>query len=292
MIHSMTGYYKTDVEFEDKSCNIEIRSVNHRYLEIKLRIPKQFRSLEDKLTAIVKKKLTRGKVDLTINLEQSSIPLERMEMNLPLWEKINDIIQKLDKDYQKKVTISLSDLLNTKDLLSYQQTDANTELYVQLFKIAIESGIKGLVEMRKTEGQLLLTEIEMHLDKMKTLIDQVPNFRQEILTIYQNKLKKNLKQLSLDYQENDPRILQEIGIFMDRIDISEELERFNTHLIHFKELLDSPEPVGRKLDFLLQEFNREANTLCSKANHTNIAKIGVELKSEIEKVREQIQNIE
>ena len=288
----MTGYYKTDVEINDKSCNMEIRSVNHRYLEVKLRIPKQFRSLEDKLTAIVKKLLTRGKVDISINLEKSSIPLEKMELNLPLWEKINDIIQILDKDYQKKVNINLSDLMNAKDLLTYQQTDTDSEIFEQLFRKTIKTGIKGLIEMRKTEGKLLLIEIEQHLEKMKELIDQVPKFRQEILTIYQNKLKKNLKQLSLDYQENDPRILQEIGIFMDRIDISEELERFNTHLIHFKELLDSPDPVGRKLDFLLQEFNREANTLCSKANHTNIAKIGVELKSEIEKVREQIQNIE
>ncbi|MBT4287768.1 MAG: YicC family protein [Deltaproteobacteria bacterium] len=292
MIQSMTGYYKTDVEINDKSCNMEIRSVNHRYLEVKLRIPKQFRSLEDKLTAIVKKLLTRGKVDISINLEKSSIPLEKMELNLPLWEKINDIIQILDKDYQKKVNINLSDLMNAKDLLTYQQTDTDSEIFEQLFRKTIKTGIKGLIEMRKTEGKLLLIEIEQHLEKMKELIDQVPKFRQEILTIYQNKLKKNLKQLSLDYQENDPRILQEIGIFMDRIDISEELERFNTHLIHFKELLDSPDPVGRKLDFLLQEFNREANTLCSKANHTNIAKIGVELKSEIEKVREQIQNIE
>ena len=257
-----------------------------------MRIPKQFRSLEDKLTAIVKKLLTRGKVDISINLEKSSIPLEKMELNLPLWEKINDIIQILDKDYQKKVNINLSDLMNAKDLLTYQQTDTDSEIFEQLFRKTIKTGIKGLIEMRKTEGKLLLIEIEQHLEKMKELIDQVPKFRQEILTIYQNKLKKNLKQLSLDYQENDPRILQEIGIFMDRIDISEELERFNTHLIHFKELLDSPDPVGRKLDFLLQEFNREANTLCSKANHTNIAKIGVELKSEIEKVREQIQNIE
>jgi len=292
MIHSMTGYYKTDVEISDKSCNIEIRSVNHRYLEVKLRIPKQFRSLEDKLTAIVKKLLTRGKVDISINLEKTSIPLEKMEINLPLWEKINDIIQILDKDYQKKVNINLSDLLNAKDLLTYQQTEVDSEMFEQLFRKTIETGIEGLIEMRKTEGKLLLAEIEQHLEKMKELIDQVPKFRQEILSIYQNKLKKNLKQLSLDYQENDPRILQEIGIFMDRIDITEELERFNTHLIHFKELLDSPDPVGRKLDFLLQEFNREANTLCSKANHTNIAKIGVELKSEIEKVREQIQNIE
>ena len=147
MIQSMTGYYKTDVEINDKSCNMEIRSVNHRYLEVKLRIPKQFRSLEDKLTAIVKKLLTRGKVDISINLEKSSIPLEKMELNLPLWEKINDIIQILDKDYQKKVNINLSDLMNAKDLLTYQQTDTDSEIFEQLFRKTIKTGIKGLIEM-------------------------------------------------------------------------------------------------------------------------------------------------
>ncbi len=292
MIHSMTGYYKADAEFEGKSCNIEVRSVNHRYLEIKLRIPKQFRSIEDKLTAKVKSLLTRGKVDISINLEQSSVPLEKLEINLPLWEKINDIIEVLDNDYHKKVQINLSDVLNAKDLLNYTQNETNSEIFEKLFFSAIETGLAGLIDMRKTEGELLLIEINQHLSKMKVLIDQVPEFRTEIISNYKTKMERNLKQLSLEYQEDDPRIIQEIGIFMDRSDITEELERFNTHLIHFQKLLDSTETVGRKLDFLLQEFNREANTLCSKANNTNIAKIGVELKSEIEKVREQIQNIE
>jgi uncharacterized protein (TIGR00255 family) len=131
-----------------------------------------------------------------------------------------------------------------------------------------------------------------HLDNLQKLVDSLPGHKEEALTLYSRRLRKNLESIELKYDPEDPRIMQEIGIFLDRCDITEEIERFNTHLIQVGEIIRKDEPVGRKLDFLMQELNREANTICSKSNHTAITQIGVDMKCEIEKLREQVQNIE
>ncbi len=288
----MTGYYKTEVHHNQQTCNIEVRSVNHRYLEPRIKLPKQFKCFENGLINQVKSLISRGKVDIIITLDQGALPEEKYSLNPVLWQNLCDLIQTANKDLKQSTTVNLSDLFEIKNLLGVESEDPDLDAFKALFNQAIQEGIEGLIKMRETEGGLLKQAIQTHLSKMETYMDQIPQYRQDVINRYKQKLRKNLKQIAVEYDEKDPRMLQEIGLFIDKVDITEEMERFKTHLIHFQELLNGEEPIGRKLDFLLQEFNREANTLCSKANHTEIAQIGVELKSEIEKVREQVQNIE
>jgi uncharacterized protein (TIGR00255 family) len=146
--------------------------------------------------------------------------------------------------------------------------------------------------MRQREGELLFNDIMGHVENLQQLINKVPQFKEDVVESYRQRLANNLEKLQIKYDKNDPRILQEVGIFMDRADITEELERFGSHLVQMRELLEGDLAVGRKLDFILQELYREANTLCSKANHIQVTQIGVDLKCEIEKIREQVQNIE
>lgn len=293
MIRSMTGFCKSEVVYNEIVCEIEMRSVNNRFLDARIHLPKQFQFLDEKLKKHLKEKISRGKVDVTLKLDHSGdTSSESLTVNQPVWENTRNLMKRLEEDSGRTIDFNFSDMLKIKDLLIFEKDEQDEEEYEKLFSLAIEKGIDELLLMKNREGELLYRELTHHVDILENLINQVPEFREEIVENYKKKLQKNLQSLDAQFDQNDPRIMQEIGIFLDRSDITEEIERFSAHLIQIKELLISNVPVGRKLDFLLQELNREANTLCSKSNHTSISQIGVELKCEIEKIREQIQNIE
>lgn len=293
MIKSMTGFCKTDMQYRDLSCSIEIKSVNHRFLDARIHLPKQFQQLEEEVKKQIKGPVQRGKIDVYIQLDKGDEEADRLKLDLNVWENVKAIVSDVEKDLGKPVQINMSDLLSIKNLLSYEQDETIvTEDYKILFDKAVQKGVEELVVMRQREGELLLKELRVHIDNLKQLLQEIAVYKQEALENQRLKLQKNIETLGIKYETDDPRITQEIGIFIDRSDITEEIERFNSHLVQMNELFESPEAVGRKLDFILQELNREANTLCSKSNHISITQIGVNLKSEIEKIREQVQNIE
>ncbi|MBT4091158.1 MAG: YicC family protein [Deltaproteobacteria bacterium] len=289
----MTGFCKAEVQYNNLSCSIEIKSVNHRFLDARIHFPKQFQHFEEVLKKQLKGPIQRGKVDVYIQMGTLSAEKERLKLDEKVWENVKGIVTDIEKDLGKTVQINLSDLLSIKNLLSYEQNETeDLEAYQALFETAIQKGVAELTQMRQREGELLLKELNQHMSKLAELIEAISGYKAEALMNQRLKLQKNLEALGAKYEESDPRIMQEIGIFMDRSDITEEIERFNSHLVQMNELFSSQEAVGRKLDFILQELNREANTLCSKSNHISITQIGVSLKSEIEKIREQVQNIE
>jgi uncharacterized protein (TIGR00255 family) len=288
----MTGYCKDEVSYKDLRCSIEVRSVNHKFLEARIFLPRQFQHLEDSLKKKLRKRITRGKVDINMQLNGDVLQEDRLSVNLDVWENVKSIVKIIEQDIDKNIQVNMADLLQVKGLLSYQQEEKNQDDYEKLFEMALEKGIDGLIEMRGREGESLLKDISSHIDELQGLVDQIPEFRPEIIEFHKQRLKKNLEKLDFEYNKDDPRIVQEMGLFMDRSDVTEELERFDSHLSQFRHLLKTDKPVGRKFDFLIQELYREANTLCSKANHIQVTRIGVDLKCEIEKVREQIQNIE
>lgn len=292
MIRSMTGFCKTEVIHQDINCSVEIRSVNHRYLEARMHLPKQFQYFEESLKRTLKKKVHRGKVDVFFQLDTINGEEEKLSVNSEIWSNVKSIVTMLEKDVGHTIQLSLTDLLQIKGLLAYEQEDLDVGEYEALFEKAVEKAAAELTTMREREGALLAEGIEEHIAALESLVKKLPEFRQDVINAYKQKLEKNLQLLQVPLDENDARISQEIGLFIDKSDVTEEIERINTHLVQFRELIASNEPVGRKLDFILQELFREANTLCSKANHIQVTQIGVEMKSEIEKIREQVQNIE
>lgn len=288
----MTGFCKTEAQNEDQTCNIEIRSVNHRFLEARVSLPSELQYLSESLKKQLKKQLSRGKVDVSISVKNESHSEVALTLNANLWNSVKQLHQKVEADLGRQVDISMSNILGVKDLVSYDTPKFESEKCETFIKDSLEKAVIELIKMRQYEGELLFKEIDNHLNCLKTNIDLIPQYLEEMAVKFKERLIRNINKLNIDVSADDPRIIQEIGIFADKSDISEEIERFNTHLIHFRKLIDSEEAVGRKLDFLTQELNREANTICSKSNHTKVSQIGVELKSEIEKIREQIQNIE
>lgn len=292
MIRSMTGFCKLEVSHADVTCRIEIRSVNHRFLDAKIHLPNQFQLLEELLKKQVKDFAHRGKIDIYLQVDSNTEQSQKLTINSTLWENLKYTVKTLEDDIGRKIPINLSDLIGIKGLLTYEQEEIKVEDMEILFSKAIKQGMAELIKMREREGELLLKEITQHLETLKDLITEIPQYCQKVSENYRHKLQKNLQSLELKYDQNDPRIMQEIGIFLDRSDITEEVERFSSHLIQMEELLKNDESVGRKLDFILQELNREANTLCSKSNHIKLSQTGIELKHEIEKIREQVQNIE
>lgn len=292
MIHSMTGFCKAEVELDGRACSVEMRSVNHRYLDARITLPKAFSQLEEELKKSLKTHLNRGKVDVSLNLVGSDAVEERLEADPKIWAQVKQAVEQMEAGWDRQVSVSLGDVLQIKGLLNSVPVQADGFDYKALFQKAIEEGAAQLAQMRAVEGGHLKAEIEEHMTQLRQLVAQIPAYQDEVARAYKERLLSNLAKLELDVSDEDPRVAQEIGFFIDRADVTEEVERFNTHLKHLDALLAAGEPVGRKLDFLMQELNREANTLCSKAGHPKITEIGVTLKSEIEKVREQVQNIE
>jgi len=288
----MTGFFRADIQQDDLSCTVEIRSVNHRHLETKLYLPKSLQQLEEPLKRIVKQNLKRGKVDVALTYSLATGEQDLLEVSPTHLENLKKLKNSLEKELDAKISISMTDMFNMKGLLSYQPKELDAKEVLILFEKAVSEGVQGLIEMREKEGMLLEKSIREHLNKMDELINQVPNYSPILEEQYNTRISKRLSGLNLDFDSNDPRIQQEIGILLERSDVTEEVERFKAHLSHINDLLQSEEAVGRKLDFLLQEFNREANTICSKSGHSKLTEIGVQLKCEVEKVREQIQNIE
>ncbi|MDT8448330.1 MAG: YicC/YloC family endoribonuclease [bacterium] len=292
MIKSMTGFCKAEVQAGGKVCSVEMRSVNHRHLDARVTLPKAFGQLEEDLKKALKTHLTRGKVDVLLHLVGGDIVEEKIEADLGVWKGFKEVLAQLESGWDRKIQVSLNDLTQIKGLLQSVPVAPDDYDYPALFQQAVEEGARLLAEMRAVEGNLLKTEILGHVTYLEELIAQVPQYEAEVVQLYKDRLANNLAKLDLSLKEDDPRIAQEIGFFVDRADVTEEVERFRTHLTHLRTLLDAEEPVGRKLDFMMQELNREANTLCSKAGHQKITEIGVTLKTEIEKIREQVQNIE
>jgi uncharacterized protein (TIGR00255 family) len=289
----MTGFCKSSAVLKDVTCSIEIKTVNHRFLDIRIVLPKSFTHLEEPLKKRVRRQVQRGKVDVYLQLESPTVRSEQLVIDTRVWDDLMAIVQPLELQLNRPILVSISDLTGIRNLLRYEQPEWLTETDTEaLLGMALENGLDELVRMKQREGEILLVDLEGHIAEMKRLITELPSHLDEAQEKQQQKLFKNLSVLGLDDRSQDPRVLQEIGILLDRSDITEEIERFHAHLMQLTELLGSEAAVGRKLDFILQELNREANTLCSKSNHLPITQIGVSLKSEIEKVREQIQNIE
>jgi len=293
MIKSMTGFCKCEAVFKNVTCAIELKSVNNRFLDAKLFLPKSFAYLEESLKKTIKQFIQRGKVDVYFQLETAAENQDQLRLDPWVWENVKEILKTLEKELDRPIPFSVSDLVGVKNLLRYERTDVLTpEEFEILFQQATEKGVKELLQMKQREGMILLDDLRQHLAAIRQLMVELPPHLAEAQERLKLKLQKNLMTLGLEDRSQEPRILQEIGILIDRSDITEEIERIQAHLVQMTELLEKDAEVGRKLDFLLQELNREVNTICSKSNHLPITQIGIALKSEIEKIREQVQNIE
>lgn len=291
MIKSMTGYGRGQVQVDGLSFSVEIKAVNHRYGDINIKAPRMLMPLENQIKKQVSAVLKRGKVDVFITQDAAGTGAALPVINEPLAEEYMKIFKGLTTRYDLSGGIGLGVLLAQKDVLAVQDVTHDERALSRCLTEAVDVALQALLGMRQKEGEATALDIKQRLGLLAELLEKIVVRAPQVPIEWQQKLKERLERLGDD--AGDPqRVAQEMAIFADRCDISEEVTRFKSHLDQFSELLQNGEPVGRQMDFLVQELNREANTMGSKSNDAELTRHVVLLKSELEKIREQVQNIE
>ncbi len=292
MIKSMTGYGRAQQIIDGRDILVEIRSVNHRYFEFSSRVPRAYGYLDEKLKSFLQGKVNRGKVEIavTINIIEGKDAL--IKVNKSIAKGYIDALREVNEELQLRDDLSLSNLLRFPDTFNIQKNvDDEEEIWNAVSEVASEA-LEKFISMREAEGQRLKKDVLTRSGYILENVAKVEKFSPETVENYRNRLYQKLKEVLESTDIDTQRILTEAAIFADKIAVDEETVRLRSHVSQLEGLFDSDEAIGRKLDFIVQEMNREVNTIGSKCQDINITKIVVEMKSEIEKIREQIQNIE
>ena len=293
MIKSMTGFGRCEAADEERKFTVEMKGVNHRYLDANIRMPKKLNFFESAIRSLLKESVHRGKVDIFITYEDFSESQVSLKYNETLAAEYLEKFKMMEEKFSLENDIRVSTLSRYPEVLTMEEKmDDEEELWKGLKK-ALDGAIAQFVQTRTVEGENLKKDLIAKLDGMLELVGQIEERAPKIIAEYREKLEGKVKELLEDTQIDEGRIASEIVIFADKICTDEEVVRLRSHVEHTKATLQSDDSgIGRKLDFIAQEMNREANTILSKANDLETSNIGIELKTEIEKVREQIQNIE
>ena len=293
MIKSMTGFGRCEAADEKRKFTVEMKGVNHRYLDANIRMPKKLNFFESAIRSLLKESVHRGKVDIFITYEDFSESQVSLKYNETLAAEYLAKFKMMEEKFSLENDIRVSTLSRYPEVLTMEEKmDDEEELWKRLKK-ALDGAIAQFVQTRTVEGENLKTDLTAKLNGMLGLVGQIEERAPKIIAGYREKLEGKVKELLEDTQIDEGRIASEIVIFADKICTDEEVVRLKSHVEHMKTTLQSDDSgIGRKLDFIAQEMNREANTILSKANDLETSNIGIELKTEIEKVREQIQNIE
>ena len=292
MIKSMTGYGGAKGASGKLELSIEVKSVNNRYLDSTIKMPRVFNSLEEPLKAIVHKAISRGKVDVFISIDSSKSDDIEIKVNRPLVEAYVTALRTIAWENELSSDLRVADLTRFPDILQAEKREVDADALCNDLSTVLEAALLNFNEMRKREGDKLSHDISLRLDEIERLTKLAEELSPKSVEEYRKKLEARMNEILQTTNIDEARILTEAAVFADRVAINEETVRLRSHIEQLRELICSEEPVGRKIDFLLQEFNREANTIGSKGNDTEMSKIIVDLKAEIEKIREQAQNIE
>lgn len=293
MIKSMTGFGRGESSDGVHSFSVEIKTVNHRYNDIIVKMPKYLLFLEEKVKKLIKEYLNRGRVEVYINLEYLADSNIEVNVNIPLALAYKRELENLINQLEIGDDISLTHLLTLPEVIKTERKDVDEDVVWGCLSQALEIALENVVNMRKKEGIELKKDIEIQLRKLENLIDKIEKRAPQVVMEYKEKLKERISELmDEDTDLDEERLNFEVVLFADKSDINEEVVRFKSHIKQFYMSLEQDEAVGRKLDFLIQEMNREVNTIGSKANDLEIINDVMDIKAQLEKIREQVQNIE
>ena len=292
MLKSMTGYGRHELVKDGKRINVEIKSVNHRYSDYNIKYPRSYAFLEDKIKKHAAKSITRGKVDIFLTIENYESTDEEIDINREAAKNYIEALKKLRDEFSLTDDITVMSVARNQDVFTVVKKEEDEETIWQNVRTALDSALSDFTDMRRREGERIQRDLEARVEYMKTLVKKVDERSPETVSEYKNRLYDKIKEVLEDREIDESRVLTEVAIFADKVAVNEETVRLASHFDEFYNIVSSGEPAGRRLDFLIQEINRETNTIGSKASDIEIAKLVVELKGEIEKLREQVQNIE
>ena len=292
MIKSMTGYGRVEGLCDGRNIIVEAKSVNHRFLEIALRMPASLYPLEMEYKKKIAERFKRGRIDVSIRLEGECSDTSKVNLNMDIARGYFDVLNRLKTEFNIQEPISLKNLINFRDIFT---PPAETQLDADLLNAVgkmLHEALTILVNMRQDEGIVLFSDMQMRLQAIGEIMGDIRLRAPQVVLEYQKRLSERIKDLTAGLELDAVRLAQEVAVMADRCDITEEIVRMQSHIGQFEALLQSDEAEGRKIDFLLQEMNREINTIGSKGNDLEIARQVIEVKSELGKLREQAQNIE
>ena len=292
MIKSMTGYGSAKGTVGDLVISVELKSVNNRYLDASVRMPRSFLFAEDAVKSAIGRHISRGKVDMFVNVDSSAANNMSVKVNEPLLQGYLDAIRLISDKYGLENDLSAVSAGRFPDILYVEKEDLDADTISEGIVAIAEEALCDFDAMREREGEKLCADVLKKLETISSLVSVVERDSPKTVEAYQARLRDKMNEILSSAGIDESRILAEAAIFADRVAVDEETVRLRSHMSQLRTMLAGGSPIGRKIDFLIQEFNREANTIGSKCQNTGIAHVVVELKSEIEKIREQIQNIE
>lgn len=288
---SMTGFGRASLESNGKNYIIEIKTVNNKYSDITVKSPKRLSFMEDKIRKQIANKITRGKVEVSVSFFDFSNKSKNVVLNKEIAKEYIKQLREIADENNLSENISVVEIAKLPDILNSIDSDNDEEITSEALQ-CLNMALDSLIEMRKTEGENIKQDLLVRIERVQNLVDKIAENSKGIVEEYVSKLEKRVKEILKTDVVDENRIAQEAVIYADKTSIEEELTRLNSHIVQFKELANSDGPVGKKLDFMIQEMNRETNTIGSKAGSGEITKAVIDLKVELEDIREQIQNIE
>ena len=291
MIKSMTGYGKASLSIENREYQIEIKSVNHRYLDMNIKMPRTISYLEEEVKKTIMTYVKRGKVDVFITFENNSTEGRKIQINKEIASVYIKELRKLAEEENILANIEVTEISKYPDVLSIQNEQNEEKIKQELIEVTKQATQK-LVEMRSAEGSKMAQDLLQRVEEVQQNVTKISDQSTGLIQEYVVKLESRIKEILPNHEVDPNRLAQEVVIFADKCSVQEEITRLNSHIAQFKSFLQTEEPIGKKLDFLIQEMNRETNTIGSKANCLEITNMVIDIKTQLENIREQIQNIE
>ena len=293
MIRSMTGFGHGEVSNDkNQKVTVEMKSVNHRYCDISLKLPKKLAMVEANIRNIMKEYASRGKIDIYVSYEDLSETAVSLHYNQAMAEEYMQVFKKMQEDFNIETKITAEALAKYPEVVTIEEVQQDEEVWWELLEAALRQAAEKFVETRTIEGANLKRDLLGKLDQMAADVAFIEERSPQIIAEYRSKLEEKVKEFLEDSTIEENRIAAEVTLYADKIAVDEEIVRLQSHISSMTDVLESDESIGRKLDFMAQEMNREANTILSKSSDVDLADHAIELKTNVEKVREQIQNIE
>ena len=291
MIKSMTGYGKANLSEKEREYQVEIKSANHRYLDISVKMPRVLSYLEEEVKKEIASKVKRGKIDVFINFENNSTEGKEIKINTEIAKIYIDELKKLAKQEEISANIEVTEISKLPDVLSIQNKQEDERIKNELLETVSQATTK-LVQMRTIEGSKIAEDLLVRIKVIQEKVKEISSLSTGLIDEYVVKLEGRIKEILKNQEIDEARLAQEVVIYADKCSVEEEVTRLKSHISQFEKLLNSEEAIGKKLDFIIQEMNRETNTIGSKANHLDITNEVIDVKTELENIREQIQNVE
>ena len=292
MVRSMTGYGRGTASDGNMTVTVELKSVNHRFFECSIKAPRQFSFFEDKLKSYLQSRIARGKVDVFVSFERGAVSTETVTVNEALAESVVNAMRSIAEKYNVSDDVSATAVAAVSGVLTVTSGQLDEEATGNIILSAASDAVDAFIAARETEGARLAADVISKSENILTFAEIVEKRSPETVALYRERLENRIKELLQSASVDEQRVLTETALFADKIAVDEETVRLRSHIAHLNEMFKAAGPIGKKLDFIVQEMNRETNTIGSKCQDIDISRVVVDMKSEIEKIREQIQNIE